>query len=348
MDSSINNKHLNNQHLTLKQRPRRNRRSEAIRKIVQENRLHPENFILPLFIKEGVNEKQPIEQMDGVFRLSTDLAVEKAKMAWQMGLCGLALFPVIPENKKDKTASEAVNENGLLQNTIKAIKDAVPEICLFTDVAMDPYSCDGHDGYVDEQGQILNDPSLDILGQMALSHAQAGADFVAPSDMMDGRVGHIRQHLDNHGFSQVGLLSYTAKYASNFYGPFRGALNSAPKKNGANNGDKKTYQMDPANRKEAIREVLLDIEEGADMVMVKPAMTYLDIISDIKNHVNVPVAAYQVSGEFAMIKNAAKQGLLDEKKAMEEILISIKRAGADIILSYYAQDYAQNYIQDYA
>jgi porphobilinogen synthase len=317
-------------------RPRRNRRTPSIRGLVRENQVKAGDFIYPLFIVEGEKQKQEIASMPGVYRWSPDLLIEHAKEAFGLGILSVALFPCLDSKLKDSRAKESINPKGLLQRTVRALKEACPELCVITDVAMDPYSSDGHDGLV-EKGKILNDPSLEILSQMAVSQAKAGADLVAPSDMMDGRVKAIREALDQDGFQDVGILSYSAKYASGFYGPFREALDSAPK-----SGDKKTYQMDPANSKEALREVLLDIEEGADMVMVKPAMPYLDVIREVKERVDVPVAAYQVSGEYAMIQCAAEKAYLDLHSARDESLLSIKRAGADIILSYFAFDYCKD------
>lgn len=316
-------------------RPRRNRRSAAIRALVRETTLGPSHFIWPLFVCEGRNRREAIASMPGVFRLSRDLIVKEARRAKKLGIPAVALFPALPDKLKDKTATESTNPNGLLQQTVKALKDAVPEVAVITDVAMDPYSSDGHDGYV-SKGEILNDRTVDILCGMAVAQAVAGADIVAPSDMMDGRVGAIRRALDHAGFTNTGILAYSAKYCSAFYGPFRDALDSAPR-----GGDKKTYQMDPANRREAIREVRLDVAEGADMVMVKPALPYLDIIREVRNAVDVPVAAYNVSGEYAMIKMAAKAGGINEKAAMLECLLSIRRAGADIILTYFAAEAAE-------
>lgn len=316
-------------------RPRRNRKSDAVRALVRETRLAPENLILPIFVCEGINEKAPVKSMPDCFRYSMDLAVKEARAASQLGIPAVALFPALSDKFKDRFASESVNPNGLLQNTIREIKSKVPRLAVITDVAMDPYSIDGHDGLM-KNGKILNDETLSILAAMAVSQAQAGADWVAPSDMMDGRVKAIRQALDQAGFTDTGILAYSAKYASAFYGPFRDALNSAPKK-----GDKKTYQMDPANSREAVREVLLDVKEGADMVMVKPALLYLDIIAKVKAAVPVPVAAYHVSGEYAMVKAAAQNGWLDEEKCMLESLLAIKRAGADIILTYWANQAAK-------
>ena len=322
-------------HFNLPVRPRRNRKSDAMRRLVRETSLSPSNFILPLFVIGGKNKKTPIKSMPDYFRLSRDLIVKEAKEAFKLGIPAVALFPALPDKLKDKTAIESINPDGLLQQAVRALKDAVPELVVITDVAMDPYSSDGHDGYA-EKGKIVNDVTLEILAAMAVSQADAGADVVAPSDMMDGRVGAIRKALDENNFTDVSILAYSAKYCSAFYGPFREALDSAPR-----GGDKKTYQMDPANVREAIREVLLDVEEGADIVMVKPALPYLDVIRAVKAAVHVPVAAYNVSGEYAMIKAAARMGWLDEKAAMQEGLLAIKRAGADIILSYFAKNMAR-------
>jgi porphobilinogen synthase len=316
-------------------RPRRNRKSESLRALVRETELSPAHFILPLFVQEGANLRTPIRSMPGVERLSRDLIVSEAKRALSLGIGSVALFPLIPEAKKDSRASLSASDSGLLQDTVRDLKQSVPEITVITDVAMDPYSSDGHDGLV-RDGRILNDETLPILAAMALAQARAGADIVAPSDMMDGRVGYLRRALDAEGFTEVGILAYTAKYASSFYGPFREALDSAPK-----HGDKKTYQMDPANRREALVEAALDVEEGADMVMVKPALPYLDVIAALKAAVNVPIAAYHVSGEYAMIKAAGHLGWLDAEKAMLESLMSIRRAGADAILSYAAMEVAE-------
>ena len=316
-------------------RPRRNRKTDSIREMIRETWLHPSDLILPLFVVEGQNLKIEIESMPDCYRLSPDLIVEEAKSAQQLGIPAVALFPVLSDLQKDHLATESTNPNGLLQRTVRLLKSSVPAITVVTDVAMDPYSIDGHDGLV-EDGRILNDPTLEILAKMALSQAEAGSDIIAPSDMMDGRVGYIRKELDKRDFSDVSILSYSAKYASAFYGPFRDALDSAPKE-----GDKKTYQMDPANRFEALREVFADVNEGADLVMVKPALAYLDIISDVKASVNLPVVAYNVSGEYAMIKSAAQMGWLDETATMMETLIAIKRSGADLILTYFAKSVAE-------
>ena len=316
-------------------RPRRNRKTDSIREMIRETWLHPSDLILPLFVVEGQNLKIEIESMPDCYRLSPDLIVEEAKSAEQLGIPAVALFPALSDLQKDHLATESTNPNGLLQRTVRLLKSSVPAITVVTDVAMDPYSIDGHDGLV-EDGCILNDPTLEILAKMAISQAEAGSDIIAPSDMMDGRVGYIRKELDKRDFSDVSILSYSAKYASAFYGPFRDALDSEPKE-----GDKKTYQMDPANRFEALREVFADVNEGADLVMVKPALAYLDIISDVKASVNLPVVAYNVSGEYAMIKSAARMGWLDETATMMETLIAIKRSGADLILTYFAKSVAE-------
>ena len=316
-------------------RPRRNRKSISIRDMVRETQLHPSDLILPLFVIEGKNQKIEIESMPDFFRLSIDLIVEEAKAAYHLGVPALALFPALTDESKDPLATESTNPDGLLQRAVREVKLAVPEITVITDVAMDPYSSDGHDGLV-EEGRILNDPTLDILAGMAVSQAEAGTDIVAPSDMMDGRIKHIRQALDQNGFSEVSILAYSAKYASAFYGPFRDALDSAPK-----HGDKKTYQMDPANRQEALREVIADVNQGADIVMVKPALAYLDVILAVKSAIHLPVAAYNVSGEYAMIKASAKLGWLDEATSTMEMLTAIKRAGADLILTYFARSIAE-------
>ncbi len=318
-------------------RPRRNRRTEAIRRLVRETEVTPRNLVMPLFVKEGVGSREAISSMPGMARLSRDLAAEECRALERMGITSVALFPAISDEKKDSKASESANPNGLLPDTIKAIKDACSDICVITDVALDPYSSDGHDGLV-KDGNILNDETLPLLSEMAVMQARAGADIVAPSDMMDGRVGYIRQALDESGKTETGILAYSVKYASAFYGPFRDALDSAPK-----SGDKKTYQMDPANVREAIREVDLDIVEGADMVMVKPALAYLDVIAAVKSTVTIPVAAYNVSGEYALVKAAAEKGWIDAERGRDEMLVAIKRAGADIILSYFAKEFAQGY-----
>ena len=316
----------------LQKRNRILRQSAAIRSMIAETSLAPSDFIVPLFIDEGQNVITEIASMPGYYRRSVDLTVKEVKELWTMGLKCVLLFIKCKEELKDNKGTEALNANGLMQRSIKAIKDAVPEMLVMTDVALDPFSSFGHDGIV-EGSEIVNDPTVEVLAKMSVSHAKAGADFVAPSDMMDGRIGAIRKALEENGFNSTGIMSYSAKYASCFYGPFRDALDSAP-----GFGDKKTYQMDYSNRIEAIKETLMDVEEGADIVMVKPALAYLDIIRDVKNVVNVPVSAYNISGEYAMIKAAVKMGWLDENKAILETLTAIKRAGADLIATYFAKD----------
>ena len=316
-------------------RPRRNRKSNAIREMVSETTLRPSQLIHPIFIQEGKNIKTEINSMPNFFRFSPDLAMKDVEEALKLNIKNFILFPQIEEKFKDKNASLSYKKNNLYLKMIQSLKKEFPEITIITDVAMDPYNIDGHDGLV-KDGKILNDETLLILGKMALAQAEAGADILGPSDMMDGRVGYLREILDKNGFIDVGIMSYTAKYASCFYGPFRDALSSAPK-----SGDKKTYQMDPRNAKEALLEAELDFAEGADYLMVKPALTYLDIIQSIKQNFPIPVVAYNVSGEYAMIKAAAKLGWLDETKAMIESLISIKRAGADIIITYFAKDFCK-------
>jgi len=302
--------------------------------MVRETRVEPADLVWPLFVVEGERKKEPIDSMPECFRFSRDLLVEEARAATKLGIPAIALFPALPDEKKDSLAKESTNPDGLLQQTVRALKDAVPGLTVITDVAMDPYSSDGHDGVV-RDGEIVNDDTLEILAGMAIAQAEAGADMVAPSDMMDGRVGYVRAALDGAGFEQVGILAYSAKYCSAYYGPFREALDSAPRE-----GDKKTYQMDPANVREALREVMLDVEEGADVVMVKPAMPYLDVIAAVRANVDVPVAAYQVSGEYAMLKAAGQLGWLDPRAVLKESLTAIKRAGADLILSYAAREVA--------
>lgn len=308
------------------------RTSPAIRAMVAETILTPSDFIAPLFITEGEQVKEEISSMPGYFRYSLDNTVKEAKELWSMGIKSVLLFVKCADELKDNKGTEAVNPEGLMQRAIRSIKQAVPEMVVMTDVALDPYSSYGHDGIVSGQ-EIVNDATVEVLARMSLSHAAAGADFVAPSDMMDGRILAIRNILEANNFDKVGIMSYSAKYASCFYGPFRDALDSAP-----GFGDKKTYQMDYANSKEAIKETLLDVEEGADILMVKPALAYLDIIRIIKERVSLPVSAYHVSGEYAMIKAAAKMGWLNEEKAILETLTSIKRAGADLIATYFAKD----------
>jgi porphobilinogen synthase len=315
-------------------RPRRLRYTPGIRRLVRETELTVNDLIYPLFIMEGENQKVAIPSMPDCYRYSLDLLLKEVVNAYNLGINAIALFPLIAEDKKDNFGRESYNPDGLVPRTVKAIKKEVPEIIIITDVALDPFSIYGHDGIV-EDGKILNDETLEVLVKMSLSQAAAGANFVAPSDMMDGRVGAIRRALDAAGYLDVGILAYTAKYASAYYGPFRDALESAPKF-----GDKKTYQMDGANSREALREASLDITEGADIIMVKPALAYLDIIRRLRDSSHLPVAAYNVSGEYAMIKAAAKQGWIDEKSLILETLISMKRAGADLILTYFAADVA--------
>jgi porphobilinogen synthase len=300
--------------------------------MIAETSLTPNDFIVPLFIDEGQNVQTEISSMPGYFRRSLDLTVKESKELWSMGLKSVLLFIKCKDELKDNKGTEALNANGMMQRSVKAIKDAVPGMLVMTDVALDPFSSYGHDGIV-EGSEIVNDATVEVLAQMSVSHAKAGADFVAPSDMMDGRIGAIRKALEENGLTKTGIMSYSAKYASCFYGPFRDALDSAP-----GFGDKKTYQMDYSNRIEAIKETLLDVEEGADIVMVKPALAYLDVIREVRNAVNVPVSAYNISGEYAMIKAAAKMGWLDENKAILETLTAIKRAGADLIATYFAKD----------
>lgn len=311
------------------------RKSPAIRSMVAETILTPNDFIAPLFIVEGSKIQEPIPSMPGYSRHSLDNIIREVKYLRSLGLQTVLLFIKCRDELKDNAGTEALNENGLMQRSIKAIKDAVPELCVMTDVALDPFSSYGHDGIVDNN-EIVNDATVEVLAKMSVSHANAGADFVAPSDMMDGRVAAIRQALEENNHKQTGIMSYSAKYASCFYGPFRDALDSAP-----GFGDKKTYQMDFTNRREARKETLMDVEEGADIVMVKPAMSYLDIIRDVKNEVDIPVSAYHVSGEYAMIKAAAEKGWLNEEKAILETTTSIKRAGADLIASYFTKDILQ-------
>jgi porphobilinogen synthase len=318
-------------------RNRRLRTNESIRSLVRETILSPNDFLVPLFVVEGKGVKEEIPSMPNYFRYSLDVLEQEVKELWTMGLKSVLVFVKVPDSLKDNKGTEALNANGLMQRAVKTIKNAVPEMIVMTDVALDPYSSFGHDGIIGH-GQILNDVTSAVLAQMALSHAQAGADFVAPSDMMDGRILEMRETLENNGFFNTGIMSYSAKYASAHYGPFRDALDSAPVDMQEVPKDKKTYQMDYHNRTEAIRETRMDIEEGADIVMVKPGIAYLDIVREIKNMSEVPVAVYQVSGEYAMIKAAAERGWLDHDAIMLEQTTAIKRAGADIIVSYFAKD----------
>ncbi|MDF2187084.1 porphobilinogen synthase [Paraflavitalea sp. CAU 1676] len=316
----------------LQRRNRILRQSPAIRSLVAETILSPNDFIVPLFIDEGTNIKTEIASMPGYYRMSLDNTVKEVKELWAMGLKSVLLFIKCKDELKDNKGTEALNPQGLMQRSVRAIKEACPDMLVMTDVALDPFSSYGHDGIV-EGSEIVNDATVEVLAQMSVSHAAAGADFVAPSDMMDGRIAAIRAALEENNFTKTGIMSYSAKYASCFYGPFRDALDSAP-----GFGDKKTYQMDYANRTEAIKETLMDVQEGADIVMVKPALAYLDIIREVKNSVDVPVSAYNISGEYAMIKAAAKMGWLNEEKAILETLTAIKRSGADLIATYFAKD----------
>ena len=317
------------------QRSRRLRQSPAIRQMVSENQLTINDLILPLFVTEGNRVKDPIVAMPGCYRLSLDLLQEELKAIADLGIKSVLLFVKVNDAYKDNKGTEALNPDGLMQKAIRTVKSTTPDIVVMTDVALDPYSSYGHDGIV-EKGKILNDPTVEVLSQMALSHAKAGADFVAPSDMMDGRVLRIRTEMEAAGLVDTGIMSYSAKYASSLYGPFRNALDSAP-----GFGDKRSYQMDPANRLEALTETLRDIEEGADIVMIKPGLAYLDIIRDIRENVEVPIAAYQVSGEYAMLKAAAEKGWLDHDLVMMEQLLAFKRAGANLIATYHAKEAAQ-------
>lgn len=326
----------------LLERPRRLRTQASLREMLRETNLRASDLIAPVFVVEGKNVMSEVRSMPGQFRRSPDLLVEHARELYALGIRCIALFPAIEERLKTSDAREAYNPDGLNQRAIRLIKEQLPELTLMTDIALDPYSSDGHDGLVDpKSGEILNDQTLEALCKMALAQAQAGADILGPSDMMDGRIYAIRKALDAAGFQRTALMSYTAKYASAFYGPFRDALDSAPKK-----GDKKTYQMDFANAREALRELELDTREGADMVMVKPGLAYLDIIAKFKERSRLPVAAYNVSGEYAMVKAAAEKGWLDGQAVMVEMLTAFKRAGADVILTYFAQEMASYLQQD--
>ena len=319
----------------MNQRPRRNRKSISIRRMVQETNLTISDFIYPLFVVSGNKIKQEISSMPNVYRWSIDLLLKEVEECINLGIENFVLFPAVEENLKDKIASYIYQSDNFYLTAISRIKTNFPQVSLMSDVAMDPYSSDGHDGFV-ENGEIINDKTLPILSKMSIAQAQAGIDIIGPSDMMDGRVGYIRKELDNEGFQNTSIMSYTAKYASAFYGPFRDALDSAPK-----HGDKKTYQMNPANIKEAMIEAELDAFEGADFLMVKPALCYLDVIHQLKNNFDLPISAYNVSGEYAMIHAAANNGWLDYNAAFQESVLSIKRAGADVILSYFAKDFAK-------
>ena len=316
-------------------RPRRNRSSAAIRTMVEENRLSVKDLLFPLFVMDGSATKTEIKSMPGIYRYTTDLLLKEIEECLNLGITSYALFPQVAEDRKDTLATESHRKGSLYLEAIHAVTSRFPEISMLTDVAMDPYSSDGHDGIV-KNGEILNDETLEVLAKMAVAQAQAGSKLIGPSDMMDGRVGYLRESLDDAGFTNVGIMAYSAKYASAFYGPFRDALESAPKF-----GDKKTYQMNPANSREALREAELDELEGADFLMVKPALAYLDIISLLRDNTNLPIAAYNVSGEYAMVKAAAANGWIDGEKAMLESLLSMKRAGAQVILTYFAKEFAQ-------
>ena len=313
-------------------RNRRLRVNETLRGLIRETVITPNDFLVPLFVIEGQNKKEEIQSMPNYFKMSIDVLLKEVEALYSLGLKSVLLFAQVDEKLKDNYGSEAINKDGLMQRAIKSIKDKFPSLLVMSDVALDPYSSNGHDGVV-ENGLIVNDITNDILSKMSLTHIEAGADFVAPSDMMDGRVKAIRTLFEKEGYHNAGIMSYSAKYASCFYGPFRDALDSKP-----GFGDKKTYQMDIGNRNEAMNEVKLDIQEGADIVMIKPGISYLDIIRDIKNNFNIPISAYQVSGEYAMIKSAAKNGWLNEDQAILETSIAFKRAGASFIASYFAKD----------
>ena len=313
-------------------RNRRLRVNETLRGLIRETVITPNDFLVPLFVIEGQNKKEEIQSMPNYFKMSIDVLLKEVETLYSLGLKSVLLFAQVNQELKDNYGSEAINKNGLMQRAIKSIKDKYPSLLVMSDVALDPYSSNGHDGVV-ENGLIVNDITNDILSKMSLTHIEAGADFVAPSDMMDGRVKVIRTLFEKEGYHNAGIMSYSAKYASCFYGPFRDALDSKP-----GFGDKKTYQMDIGNRNEAINEVKLDIQEGADIVMIKPGISYLDIIRDIKNNFNIPISAYQVSGEYAMIKSAAKNGWINEDQAILETSIAFKRAGANFIASYFAKD----------
>lgn len=319
----------------MRRRPRRNRKSQAIRDMVEETQVTTNDLIFPIFLIDGKNKKTEVASMPGIFRLSSDLILKEVEECLQLGIRTFDIFPAVEDQYKDKNATKSYDPDFFYLRALKEIKKQFPEACIMTDVAMDPYSSDGHDGLV-KDGKILNDETLEILGKMALAQAETGIDILGPSDMMDGRVGYMRDLLDKNGFSDVGIMSYTAKYASGFYSPFRDALDSAPKF-----GDKKTYQMNPANSREALIEAELDTLEGADFLMIKPALAYLDIIKLLREHSSLPIAAYNVSGEYSMIKAASLKGWLDGERVMKETLLSIKRAGADIILTYFAKEFAR-------
>lgn len=316
-------------------RPRRNRKSEAIRRMVEETRVTVSDFVFPIFLLESPNGSIEVDSMPGIFRLGIEKMLPEIESCLKLGIQAFDVFPVVPEHYKDKAATKSFDPAFFYQKALRRIKEEFPEVVVMTDVALDPYNSDGHDGIV-KDGKILNDETLEVLGKMALAQAETGIDIIGPSDMMDGRVAYIRELLDDHGFHEVSIMSYTAKYASAFYGPFRDALDSAPK-----SGDKKTYQMNPANQREALIEADLDVEEGADFLMVKPALAYLDVIKLLKDNYAQPIAAYNVSGEYAMLKAAGQKGWLDYERVVAETLLSMKRAGADVILTYHAKEFAQ-------
>jgi porphobilinogen synthase len=324
------------QEFTFHRRPRRNRKSEAVRSLVEETRVTTDDLIFPLFLLDGKNQKTEVASMPGIFRRSVDLMLKEIEECLKIGIRAFDVFPAVEDQWKDKEATRSYDPDFFYLKALREIKKQFPEACIMTDVAMDPYSSDGHDGLV-RDGKILNDETLDILGKMALAQADTGIDILGPSDMMDGRVGYIRNLLDKNGYTEVSIMSYTAKYASGFYNPFRDALDSAPKF-----GDKKTYQMNPANRREALIEARLDEDEGADFLMVKPALAYLDIIRLLRDNTALPITAYNVSGEYSMVKAAAQKRWLDGERVMKETLLSIKRAGADVILTYFAKEFAQS------
>lgn len=319
----------------LTRRPRRNRKSEVVRAMVEETRVSTDDLIFPLFLIDGTNNRIEVNSMPGIFRLTSDLMLKEIESCMKLGIRAFDVFPAVEDSLKDKYATRSYDGSFFYLKTLRQIKKEFPEACIITDVAMDPYSSDGHDGLVND-GKIVNDETLEILGRMAVAQAETGIDILGPSDMMDGRVGYLREALDKNGFKEVSIMSYTAKYASGFYNPFRDALDSAPKF-----GDKKTYQMNPANRTEALIEAELDFNEGADFLMVKPALAYLDIIRQLKDSFPLPIAAYNVSGEYSMVKAAHQKGWLDGERIMKESLLSIKRAGADVILTYFAKEFAQ-------
>ncbi len=319
-------------------RMRRMRYNDFSRRLMRENRLSVDDLIYPMFVTEGSNRKEAVASMPGIERLSLDLLLEEARGLYELGIPAIALFPVTPADKKSDDAAEAYNPDGLAQRSVRALKEAVPELGIITDVALDPFTSHGQDGLINQDGYVMNDETIAVLVRQALSHAEAGADIVAPSDMMDGRIGAIRQALESQNHVNTRILAYSAKYASSFYGPFRDAVGSA---GNLGKGNKYSYQMDPANSDEALREIQLDLQEGADMIMIKPGMPYLDIIRRVKDQYGVPTFAYQVSGEYAMLKAAAMNGWLDEKQVVLESLLAFKRAGGDAILTYFAKSVAQ-------